>query len=478
MTAAADPRTGTTHHASAQRRFEFDSVYFLMFDGWKQELMSNRWHFAARWARHLPVVLLQPNQHAPRAANEPEPRLPNTEIVSVQATREPTHLGDALIQAGQVHNHMRWRGHTRPLLWCYNPNLAGMYAAVPAVARVYHATENYFHFDGLSSRFLDSMRAAITVSDVIVAVSDGVAASLRDETGRTDIAVVTNGCDRAFYGGDAGDDELASYRKRYQRIAVYGGNINSRLDFDLIRAIADAYPSTLLAFYGPVMLQKKRDRDGWAEARGRSNVHHFGPVPTSRLPALYRTADLGFIPYTRDPWIVENGFPLKVLEMGATGLPVVSTYMKAIAGLADALVVASTDEEFVDAFGTVERQRLAPDAIAELEALCEANDYDAKFDTIAALVANATAGREGALTTKLDEAIPYLGETAWLDACSAYSAASAAPYALERLRRSAVYMVRVVLGRPLAAAARTLPRGAIEWLPKRVRDKVWETFVG
>ena len=41
-------------------RVAADAIVFLIWPGWKTELRANRWHYASRWARHLPVILVQP----------------------------------------------------------------------------------------------------------------------------------------------------------------------------------------------------------------------------------------------------------------------------------------------------------------------------------------------------------------------------------------------------------------------------------
>jgi len=455
-----------TRSSPVEQLSGIDSVYFLMFAGWRDEMMSNRWHYAARWARNVPVVLLQPNQIAPRIENqaEPEVRIPGCEILSIRATGESTYGADALIQAGQVYDHMRQEGFRRPLLWCYNPHLAGLYAALPAVARVYHATENYFHFSGLSDFFFRELRVALSTSDVILAVSEGVAASIREETGREDVEVITNGCDRAFYRGDAVDRELASQRDRFDRVAVYAGNINGRVDFELVDAVAAAHPSTLLAFYGPVAVLTQEDARTWARVLRRRNVRHFGPVPSSRLPDLYRAADVGFIPYKRERALVENGFPLKALEMGATALPVVSSYMKPIVGVAEALVVAHTTDDFISAFGTLDRVRTRPEALVELAAVCDANDYDEKFISAVRLVTPAISA-EKAVTTSLDVTLHQLGTGPWYDACVSYWKSVAVP---ERPPRRRSRFERV-LRRPAAVTALLLPASIRRRLPSALR---------
>ena len=109
-----------------------DSVYFLLANNLEEELESNRWHYARRWARHLPVTLLQPSDDVLRNPEaKPVPTIPNCEFLSITSPNpEATYPLGGLVQAGQLMQHMRERGHDKPLLWSYNPQLAGLCAAV------------------------------------------------------------------------------------------------------------------------------------------------------------------------------------------------------------------------------------------------------------------------------------------------------------------------------------------------------------
>src|SRR4051794_4954852 len=180
-------------------RDAFDSVYFLTFGGWKGELQSNRWHYASRWARELPVVLVEPVGISGVTSVELDSRLPNLQLLSVP---RPTYVFDAgwqCVATARIVKHMQAHNHWRPLLWAYNPNLLGAYAAVPAVARVYHASENYFAYEGLPDSFLEALEAMISVSDLTVAVSSGVARAFADRIPLASIECVPNGCEFHFY---------------------------------------------------------------------------------------------------------------------------------------------------------------------------------------------------------------------------------------------------------------------------------------
>jgi hypothetical protein len=93
--------------------------------------------------------------------------------------------------------------------------------------------------------------------------------------------------------------------------------------------------------------------------------------------------------------------------MSATGLPVVSSLMKPLLGMATGLVVTSTESEYVAAFASTSRATLSPLQAAELAAVSAANDYDEKFrHAVEALDERA---REPQPTTRVDRLIAALG---------------------------------------------------------------------
>ena len=384
-----------------------DIIYFLMFEGWEQELRSNRWHYATRWARHLPVTLLQPTQvvASKLPAVRDEARIGNCRILSIKSSwSEWSYRHDSLVQLGQVTRDMEALRVGRPLLWLYNPNLVGLYAALPAVGRILHATENYFHFEGVPGWFLARHTLAIQISDTVIAVSDGVATSIRENVPNAPVAVVSNGCDYKEYSRFVPNERLLDTRRAAQRIVIYAGNINSRLDYALIQRCVTELRHALFAFYGPVVGLSGDDARRWAAITQEPNVRYFGPADPDMLPGLYSAADVGIIPYKQTRMLVENGFPLKALEMCTTGLPVVSTHMKPIEGLMDGLVVARDHDSFVASLARTSRCSLTGPQLDEMRTVCRHQDYDAKFRTVLDLMGTRL-GRQREPDTRWDAVV-------------------------------------------------------------------------
>ncbi|MGE5477357.1 MAG: glycosyltransferase [Bacteroidales bacterium] len=366
-----------------------DSIYFLMFPEWEKEFRSNRWHYASRWARHLPVVLVQTRDElqGEYGISADEPRIPGTRIlyVGANATDSPTFL-NGLCQVRQVLNDMERHGYQRPILWAYDPQYLLSYASVPAAMRVYHATENYFAFEGLTAKFMASLSSMVQIADLVVAVSDGVAQSFQTVASQP-VEVVTNGCEYELYAGGKPDQELAALGADFEQIAVYGGNINDRLDFDLITKLVQSYPRTLFAFFGRVARLDSQDEATWSGLAKYPNFRHFGAVPAERLPDVYMTAHVGIAPYKQRADLLGNLFPLKIFEMLSAGIPVVSSPFDSLLDkTGPALRLAGDDDGFVAALAATDRRGLSESDLQQLATFCRAQDYDEKFTRVRDLI--------------------------------------------------------------------------------------------
>lgn len=357
-----------------------DSVYMLLHPGWKNEQRANRWHFAARWARYLPVVLVIPDTMRTGQVTEIEPRIDGARILHVTPNSGSLPGVLAGIQFRQIQTDMKHAGFKRPILWLYNANFAEAFASLPAAKRVHHVTENYFDFPAMAPDYLRRIQAVTRAADLNIAVSKGCADPLRSFADPDRLLIVTNGCDFKFYNeGEEQDRKIALLHRKFERISVFAGNINNRLDIALIERLAATYPKVLFLLVGPIELNAGRFLRLQSSARRFHNIRIEQAVPVEKLPSIYRSADIGIIPYIQERLITENGFPLKVLEMAATGLPVVTSFMRPILSLDPPIRVTQSSDEFVAAIADIRRS----DALSlQLRTAAAANDYDAKFSDI------------------------------------------------------------------------------------------------
>lgn len=377
-----------------------DSVYFLVFSGWRTEMQGSNWHYARRWAREVPVVIVEAELPAGTTPGcEPERRIENAEILSIRELPECPSFGEGLAATEQIISHMRRRNHRRPLLWLYDPSHIFPYTLLPAAGRVYHLVENYFDFPeeyGLLPDFIDTMKAAMAVSDKVLCFSRPALERYRAETGADNLEYLPIGCDYSVYGNPrpasgAWLDQVQPILAADTPIAVYGGNIDMKINVPLLHRLAEALRDVHFLYVGPVHENEFRPGDGadWRALLARPNVTHLGRLDIGDVPWLYRIADRGFIPYRSIPFFTKSAFPLKALEMAATGLPVVASLMQPLLAVPDAVDVATDEDAFIEKLGRASRRNRSPEAAARADAVCRAYDYDRLFEQMLAIMSEA-----------------------------------------------------------------------------------------
>jgi len=207
----------------------------------------------------------------------------------------------------------------QPLMWS---------PAVRSISRtlVYRPTDTYD--EGRKRQLQD---AAVSQADGVVATSDEVLRRLRLPAQMPRI-VLPNGVDvRHFSSPD---------RER-ERIALYVGAIDGRLDAEAFGVLATAFPDWSFHVFGP----------GAASTRqGPGNVSWRGGVEYERLPEVLASARIGLLPLSSAP-VNAGRSPMKLYEYLASGLCVLSSATPTIRENVDAqLLTYSSRDEMVRKF--------------------------------------------------------------------------------------------------------------------------------
>jgi teichuronic acid biosynthesis glycosyltransferase TuaH len=102
-------------------------------------------------------------------------------------------------------------------------------------------------------------------------------------------------------------------------IIGYFGNIERRINYDLVRELINNNPDKSFVFIGPVDKYYIKEEDYKAP-----NLYLKGAVPYEQMPAVLKGFDVAIIPFKKDE-VSNNIFPLKLFEYLGSGRPVVST---------------------------------------------------------------------------------------------------------------------------------------------------------
>lgn len=132
-------------------------------------------------------------------------------------------------------------------------------------------------------------------------------------------------------------------------VAGYLGNLSTFFDWDLMLQVCKQMPDVDFMFHGQVELAKDDvRRKVFAQIEALPNALFSGRVDRTKGAAAINRYDVLLIPFVvNDAMHAVN--PLKLWEYFATGLPVVTTPMDAIAEAPPLLWIARSVEEWVDA---------------------------------------------------------------------------------------------------------------------------------
>lgn len=356
----------------------FDSVLFFTETNFLTEPTSNRHHWARRFAKTKPVYFFQNIQSPLEGIKQ---LLRNMQVWPTSSDGD-IHLFKCSNQIGareaeRIYETLKSLGVRRPLIWVYNPvKYEKLISKFPNATLVLHATENYFE-EGEGMDLMFSQRRShlrrkaqfFPRVDLLIAVSNDVAAAYRKSGYTGELIVITNGCDFEYWqGGDVG----AFTAKK----AIYQGGVNVRLDYQILVGLAELLPDWTFVFAGKVVNSPQLRR-----LNRLANVKILGQLSLDNLRQEVRSATVGLIPFRKFP-VLEGSFPLKTYEYIASGLPVVSTPIRDLRDLTwktNILSFAETSQEFAH-----EVIRLAPSRgndkdLKTRKLLARQASYDGKF---------------------------------------------------------------------------------------------------
>ena len=102
-------------------------------------------------------------------------------------------------------------------------------------------------------------------------------------------------------------------------IIGYAGSIERRIDYTLMKDVAEANKDKSFVFAGPLMPEFVPE---WFLRT--ANIFYFGRLPFEEMPGLIKGFDVAIIPFKKDA-VSRTIFPLKLFEYLGAGKPVVAS---------------------------------------------------------------------------------------------------------------------------------------------------------
>jgi glycosyltransferase involved in cell wall biosynthesis len=229
-----------------------------------------------------------------------------------------------------------------PILWAYVPQAEGLLDVLEPELVVYHCVDEVAAQKGVDA---ESFRVAeerfARRADLVLASAPALAERMRTLSDRVLFAPNVADTDLFATALEPGpvDPALASLPR--PRLVFQGAIVATKLDLSLLAGLARLRPNWSIVLVGP---EGAGDPGGdLSTLREAPNIHLLGARRQAELPALLRGADAGLIPYAIND-LTRSVFPMKVYEYLAAGLPVLTTPLPALEGVAAVDTVASAEQ--------------------------------------------------------------------------------------------------------------------------------------
>jgi glycosyltransferase involved in cell wall biosynthesis len=231
-----------------------------------------------------------------------------------------------------------------PIQWFYTPMPApAMIGAFGERGVVYDCMDELSKFRFAPTELVDRERYLMSSADVVFA--GGYKLSQSKAKYHNNVHFFGCGVDVAHFATARTADvevprEIASLTKP---VIGYYGVIDERIDYDLLRSLAESLPDVELVMVGPVV---KVDP---AELPQGRNIHWLGQRQYAELPAHVKGFDVCLMPFALND-ATEFINPTKTLEYMAAGKPIVSTAVSDVVhNFTPVVAVANSAAEFVAA---------------------------------------------------------------------------------------------------------------------------------
>jgi glycosyltransferase involved in cell wall biosynthesis len=214
-----------------------------------------------------------------------------------------------------------------------------------------------------------------------VVVANGAKLSLEYERrfGRP-IRSLPNGVDLSLLAR-LGDQPPAEYSKGQRPIALFLGNIDERIDFELLHASALGSPSWRFLFVGPLSVALTGQVQDFF---GLGNIERRDPIPHNAVPGYLSRANCLLLPYKNAGSHLM--FPSKLLEYCAASKPILSTMSFESDDIRiPTLCVCKTTEATISALAAIERAPADGAPTAECHRIVQAHSWEIRAKRLLAL---------------------------------------------------------------------------------------------
>lgn len=214
----------------------------------------------------------------------------------------------------------------------FNPKTV-IYQSVDEIEAAEHISRFGAHFEA----------KWVNIADFIITTSQNLKIKFEKLTRK--VFLINNAVDFNFFHQAYGNNvkgKPVELHGTSEKIIGYIGNIDERIDFEMLFNLVSSLPQKLFLFVGPINTTNQMV----SHIKEQENTIFTGGMDMQELPLYLKWIDVAIIPFCRNEF-TKSIFPLKLNEYFAAGKPVVTTnFSTDISMMKDLLYLA--EDDFVD----------------------------------------------------------------------------------------------------------------------------------
>lgn len=237
--------------------------------------------------------------------------------------RSPLKQFTKLVRRLAIKSALRKLQMSRPIVWFSRPEMVDLVTEMSAARLLlYHVVDEYTaysdHTPASLRRTEEQEQQMLAAVDAVIVVSEKLYQAKRPFNPHT--YLVPNGVNYQAYAEALTDPALPDDLRAIPPPRLgYIGLIGDKLDFTMLKALAQENPAWSLVLLGEDRVSGQAE--AWQGLRALPNVHALGPVEVSQVPHYVKGFQVGLMPYLQNRH-AEHINPLKLYDYLAAGLPI------------------------------------------------------------------------------------------------------------------------------------------------------------
>jgi len=233
-------------------------------------------------------------------------------------------------------------------VWSYNPMFLDFLNKINFEQFVFDTVDNWTEHKAYlkimkKKRLMNNYKKIAAKADYIFTVSKELLEFYKQFGREDNVHWIANGVDYDHYTNDENLQKQTVLDDEQKKIIGYIGTIQDRIDFDLIKYIAEQNNDKLIVLAGPVWKNVKKQIKTKLESL--DNVKFLGRIKFEYAPAYINKFDVCIIPHKLTKF-VQSMNPMKMYEYLALGKPVVTTEGAGVNEFKDLLYIAKDKQSF------------------------------------------------------------------------------------------------------------------------------------